>query len=173
MGANRHTPLHIHHSKCLATANLLVFCGLPSFFIVFSTYYFPDDFNKWWNRYDKPTSFEIPTPDIFLAIQIAAFVIFGIGAFLVWQVGGYRKRGFQMTGYWLVCIGYGGSFLAFIYIEKLLAGLLVLIVSTALSIVASFMFGRINCTSALLALPIISWHSYLVYLMVKIIQING
>ena len=59
--------------------------------------------------------------DIFLAIQIAAFVIFGIGAFLVWQVGGYRKRGFQMTGYWLVCIGYGGSFLAFIYIEKLLA----------------------------------------------------
>ena len=59
--------------------------------------------------------------DIFLALQIAAFVIFGIGAFLVWQVGGYRKRGYQMTGYWLVCIGYGGSFLAFIYIEKLLA----------------------------------------------------
>ena len=50
---------------------------------------------------------------------------------------------------------------------------MVLIVSTALAVVTSFMYGRVNCTSALLALPLIAWHVYLVYLVAKIIEING
>eukprot|EP00116_Pleurobrachia_bachei_P012838 sb/3473100/ len=67
------------------------------------------------------------TTDIFLALQLAGFSSFGIGAFLVWQVGGYRKRGYQLTGFWLTCIGYGSTLLAFLYIEKLLGHMLEII----------------------------------------------
>ena len=45
-----------------------------------------------------------------------------------------------MTGYWLVCIGYGGSFLAFIYIEKLLAVSFILIIINNLCLAKSLKF---------------------------------
>ncbi|KAL5249491.1 hypothetical protein ACHWQZ_G018374 [Mnemiopsis leidyi] len=171
-GERPHHPAVTQHGvSCDDGFQILHLIVLPIVFSCVVYFEVMDSAEEWYKTVKEKYPSDGPNREILISFTLVTLLLHGIGSFVVWRrCGGYRKNFIILASWEISVITYILAFL-FFFTDSVNSGVTLICASWGITLMTTVLFLKADKWAVALALPFLSWTSYLSYSGINITRI--